>query len=193
MKITISLLLILILSFSAFGQTRKTSIKPKPTPTAETKIENTKIEPKEIKPTQKVIVEKANGDRLTGLFVGGDGNSITVDISGAKVQLSLSEISAIKFGEIPTVETKTVQAKTFLNFEGALIYKVGGVQPLARQEFYLLDNSAESVLANSGVSKLDGGNLSFLDNYAFALRGNGLTPQYTNLATRGTEEIKKTY
>ena len=37
-----------------------------------------------------------------------------------------------------------------VNLEAALIYKMGGVQPVARQEFYLLDKDLNEILTEQG-------------------------------------------
>ncbi len=187
MKILLSFALAFSFCYTSFGQVKRAVPKPPSKPN--------NVVVKEIKPTKKATIEKTNGDRLTGLFISGDTETIVIELSGAKLTIPLVEIALIKIGEekpqTPPPTTSETPKQTYVNFQGALIYKVGGVQPLARQEFYLLNDSAESVLADSGVSKLSNDNLSFLDHYALALRGNGLAPQYTNLAVRGTEEMNK--
>ncbi len=37
-----------------------------------------------------------------------------------------------------------------VNFEAAIVYKMGGVQPVARQEFYLLDKDLEEIFKEQG-------------------------------------------
>lgn len=173
---TLSPLFIILLAFSISAQVKKPLPKTTPVPVVE------------VNATQKVIVEKTNGDKLTGEFIGGSNESITIDLDGNKITIKLSDISILRFGDVPiTVETKTL--KTNLAIEAALIYNYGGVQPVASETFYLLDESAETILSNAKMQKFSSG-LSFLDNYAFALQGAGLTTQYTNYALKATAAIK---
>lgn len=52
---------------------------------------------------------------------------------------------------------RTLEAATgVLDIQAAVIYKMGGVQPVARETFYLLDSDLESVLRSAGL-KADGG------------------------------------
>ena len=138
---------VLLCSGLCFAQTKK----PVPKPTAISNIE-TKIV--ETKPTQKVVVEKTGGDRLTGLFVGGNEDSVTIDISGAKVKVPLSEIAVLSINPAaqaaPTFPAEK-PLKTSLFIEAALVYSYGGAQPVARNTFYLVDKSAESILAEAGL------------------------------------------
>lgn len=69
MKVYLSILTILIFALTVSGQKRRTPVRPIPTPS---KPDISIEQDKEIQPTQKVSVEKNNGDRLTGLFVSGD-------------------------------------------------------------------------------------------------------------------------
>lgn len=44
-----------------------------------------------------------------------------------------------------------VQDKSTLSIESAIVYKVGGVQPVARSRFFLLDKSAEDILKSANL------------------------------------------
>ena len=46
---------------------------------------------------------------------------------------------------------KLVQSKSTLSVEAAIIYKMGGVQPVARTKFYLLNRSAEEILKSANL------------------------------------------
>ncbi|HEY0658049.1 MAG TPA: hypothetical protein VGD05_06230 [Pyrinomonadaceae bacterium] len=50
-----------------------------------------------------MIVEKLNGDRLTGLLVGADSEIFTIQISGANLPVKLNEIKTVWFGEIAEI------------------------------------------------------------------------------------------
>jgi hypothetical protein len=114
MKTTITLLIILVFAFCAFGQVRRTPIKPKTTTTPEAKTEAP-----EAKPLQKVVVEKTNGDKLTGLFVSGNADSVTIEISGTKVPIGFTEIKAMWVGDAKP-EPPVIQAPT-INYAGEAI------------------------------------------------------------------------
>jgi len=45
---------------------------------------------------------------------------------------------------------KPFQSKSALNLEAAIVYKMGGVQPIARQEFYLLDRDLNEIFKEQG-------------------------------------------
>jgi hypothetical protein len=96
MKFLLTILITLLFALSSSAQTKKTVAKPKPTP-----VVPTKPTVEEAKPTQKVTIEKLNGDRLTGLFVGGDTESIIIEVSGTKLPFKITEISNLQFGESP--------------------------------------------------------------------------------------------
>lgn len=105
MKHFIIIITILICSTCIAGQTRKTTAKVAVKKPVEAEI---KKEP----PTQKVVVEKANGDKLTGLFVSADQNSVTINISDTNIPINLSEIKVIWIGEAkpepPVIQTPTI-------------------------------------------------------------------------------------
>ena len=93
--------IILIFVFGVSAQVRKAVVKPTPKPTPVPVVE--------APPTQKVIVEKTNGDKLTGLLVKADSETLTVQISETNLPVKFSEIKAVWFGEIPAqpvVDTK---------------------------------------------------------------------------------------
>jgi hypothetical protein len=54
------------------------------------------------------------------------------------------------------VPIPTPEEKASLNIEVAIIYNMGGAQPVAREKFYLLDSSAESIMKGSGMKVKEG-------------------------------------
>lgn len=114
---------------------------------------------------QKVVVEKMNGDRLSGYFNGATEKSVDIELSGSVVKIPVSEISVIKFNEAPE---STTGNSTKLQFEAAVIYKIGGVQPVARAEFYLLDKSVETILSEAGLKPRD--NVGLMATLGLAIR-----------------------
>ena len=140
------------------------------------------------KPSQKVVVEKTNGDRLTGLFVGGNTDSVTIEVSGANLQLKFDEIITLRFGEQPAQSTAPTASATSLTFEAAIVYLSGGAQPLARTEFILLDKSLDDILKDAGLTPMNG--LGYAASFGFAVKGNGIAPQYTNFAQKSGTAIK---
>ena len=130
------------------------------------------------------------------MFAGGNTESIKIQVSGTNIIIPFSEITAVRFSDEPAVTVNAEQApapqEILLNVEAALIYNYGGAQPVGRTKFYILDESAEVVLAAANLRKISA-NLSNLDNYAFALKGSGLSPEYTNFATGAVESLKSHY
>ena len=178
----LTLFLALLFCFApSFGQTKK--IIPKPT-----KIE-TPIIVEKTEPIQTVIIEKMNGDRLTGLFVSGDVDSITINISGSQVKISLSEIANVNVNAktVEKSETENRVIKPTLSIEAALVYSYGGAQPVARTTFYLLDESAEKILADAGMNT-GRSQTSFVDTYAMATIYS-LLPSQAKISAQGTAAI----
>lgn len=172
-------LFILIFTFSISAQIRKPVVKPTPAPIVEAK------------PTQKVIVEKNNGDKMTGLFVGGSAEAVTIDLDGSKITIKLSDILTLRFGDTPKpietpTEIKTV--RTTLSIEAALVYSYGGAQPISRTIFYLLDKSAEDILTEINLRGRSQ-NISVLDTYAMGIIYSALSDQAA-IALKGTQAIK---
>src|SRR5687768_13698898 len=97
MRKFIVLLIVALGTAAAYGQVTKGAAKPKPAPVA---VIAPAPKPKPI-PTQKVVVEKMNGDRLTGLFVEASSEKITVSISDAKIDIPFSGIASIRVNEAP--------------------------------------------------------------------------------------------
>lgn len=50
-------------------------------------------------PQISAIVEKFNGEKITGFFAGGDAEFIEIDSPATRVKIRVSEISLIRFGE----------------------------------------------------------------------------------------------
>ena len=102
------LLFILVFSFSVSGQAKRkpvstTANKPvpkvSPSPPTETTVE---IKQPVVEPAQKVVILKINGDKISGFFVGGDTEKITINFSGSTITVKLSEIQSLNFNETQT-------------------------------------------------------------------------------------------
>lgn len=143
-KISILLLIFVVLSFSALAQS-------------------------EAQPKQKVIVETKGGDKVTGLFISADSQSVVVEVSGAKITLNLADVAILRFDEKASAEnTQPSPNATKLSFEAAIVYRMGGAQPVARTNFVLLDKSLDDILRESGIT-VDRG-LTYASAYGFAVR-----------------------
>lgn len=126
-----------------------------------------KVEPV---PTQMVKVEKTNGDRLTGLFVGASAEKITINISESKIDIPMSDIASIRFNDpiAPIVIALPVPEVTTLAVEAAIVYKTGGAQPLARANMGLFDKSLTSTLSEAGVPTER--NMDYPTAFGFAMK-----------------------
>ena len=98
MKIHIALITIIVLSVAAFGQTKKpvkrpvkSTVKPK-IYTAVGVTESAETPPAT---AQKVYVMKTDGDYLYGIFIGGNGEFITIKTEDSTVTVKLDEIDKI--------------------------------------------------------------------------------------------------
>src|SRR5687768_409595 len=107
--------------------------------------------PKQPEPNVKVVVEKTNGDRLTGEFISASNTSISIEVSGTKINILLSEIALLRFNSATQSETTAV-VETSLSFEAALIYNYGGTQPVGRTSVYLLDKPLRDILTEAGLA-----------------------------------------
>ena len=196
MKLYTSFSLILILSFLGFGQTRKPAPKPisqpiiATAPTPKTDV----TDPAKI-PSQKVVVEKSNGDRLTGLFFSGDTDSIVIEVSGAKLPIMISEINSLRFGEAPAQSSATaseqsasVPESTSLSFEAALVYSYGGAQPVARADFILLNKSLTDILRDAGLQPER--NLDYPSTFALAMQYGSTNRNYQNFISIAASALK---
>lgn len=165
---TVSLVsfIFLVTVISNFAQVKKTAPTPKPSPSPLATLP-VKVEPV---PTQKVIVEKTNGDRLTGLFVGASSERITINISEAKIDIPMSEIASIRFNEptVPIVTATPAPEVTTLVVEAAIVYKTGGAQPLARANMALFDKSLTSILSEAGIPTER--NMDYPTTFGFAMK-----------------------
>jgi hypothetical protein len=151
MKILSVLIVAVLSTVAAAGQIKKPLAKARPTPVAAA----TPAPDPEPKPMQKVVVEKMNGDRLTGQFVTASTEKITIKISDAKVDVPFSEIALIRVNELPapiSAQPTPAPESTTLAIEAAIVYRSGGAQPLARADMALFDMSLTNMLIEAGVS-----------------------------------------
>lgn len=177
----LSIIFIVVLSFTVFGQTKTT--KPKTTTPKEAATLST--ETKEVKATQKVIVERTNGDKITGLFVSGDSESVTIEVSGTKIPMKLAEINNLRFGDetmvvnqpIPTAQTPN----NSLSIEAAIIYQSGQVMPVARTTFLLLDDDFISILKNAAVQPTQMTSKTYSDYSKAIFTDMGFAERYGSL------------
>lgn len=61
--------------------------------------------------------------------------------------------------------TPTPEEKATVNIEAAIIYNMGGAQPVAREHFYLLDTDLEAILRTAKVQK--SGNIDLIGSFGF--------------------------
>lgn len=166
MRKVIVLFVISLATTTAYGQVKKTPAKPKSVPNP---IATPAPKPE---PTQRVVVEKMNGDRLTGLFVAASTEKITVSISDAQIEIPLSEISSIRVNEAPAPvvvsQSAPVSEATTLAIEAAIVYRSGGAQPLARADMALFDMSLTNMLIEAGVSNEK--NLGYPATFGFMMQ-----------------------
>lgn len=158
MKI-LTIIFVLISSLSAFGQAKKTT--PKPTAKA--------IPSPTATPTQKIPIIEIGA-------ITNDGKAVILRSDGTW-QFNENAPAAI-----------SAPAKTSLSIEAAVIYSVGGAQPVARTDFALLDKSLDDILTDAGLTPMQG--VTLADSFGFALKGSGLTTAYTSFANRAVEAIK---
>jgi hypothetical protein len=68
--------------------------------------------------------------------------------------------------------SETGKAQSTLSMEAGLVYRSGDVKPVARNEFYLLDDDAEKILRDAGIKKkgrlTHWKEVSFVNSYAAA-------------------------
>ena len=168
-KITL-LLIFCTFTFIASGQKTTTKTKTSPSP-AEIKVA-------EKKASQLISVVKKNGDRLTGMFVGGDTESVTIEMSGAKIPIPLNEILNINIGTEPekpvesvtSVEQKQEESSTAnLFLEAAVVYRSGDVVPVTRTEFYLMDEDVISLCRKAGVNPTSSTQRTYSNDYSKAI------------------------
>jgi hypothetical protein len=162
-------LAVIVFTCQVMTQTKR----PVPKPLAPTKTDTPAA--KESQPSAKVVVEKLNGDRLTGLFVAGTTDSVVVEVSGARLTLPFSDISVIRFSDLSAAEKSTDTPKNTapdplaqLSFEAAVVYSYGGAQPLARVNVLLFDDSVDSILRAAGLQPEK--NISLMSTLGFAMK-----------------------
>lgn len=169
MKNILSIVLILIFAFSVFAQSQ-------PQPDVQSKT------------PQKVVIEKSNGDRLTGNFIGATQDFVTIELSGAKIRISLSDIDSITLNNtahkiLPTPVSETTAGT--LNFKVGIVYLSGGAQPVARSPVALLDKSVSDILTDAGLKPER--NLKLIETFAFASK---YPDQYKTFSAAAVDAIK---
>ncbi|HRH44674.1 MAG TPA: hypothetical protein PKY82_23760 [Pyrinomonadaceae bacterium] len=181
MKTFATILLILTFTLTLLGQNKPSSTLEK-------------------KATQKIVIEKINGDRLTGLFVGGNTETITIEISEAKLPIKISEVKAIWFGDVPEKVTEKstapVSETNNLSVEAAIIYRSGEVVPIARTTFYLIDDDVITIFKNAGITPTPTTSRiqkdytqAILSDIGFSAK-YGTLPEYQTFIAKWTEAIK---
>lgn len=125
------------------------------------------------KPTRRAVVQLITGESVAGLFVRADADTVKIEVAGSPLELKIENIESISFGERPTTPDAAgaaapSEAVGTLNLEAGLIYKMGGVQPVARSEFYLLDEDPSSLMTAAGLRPE--GVMGVLDVFSLAVR-----------------------
>lgn len=124
-------------------------------------------------PVALVVVSLVVGIALGGLGVWGVFRSLetpTAQSTPAPKPIVI-EKPAAPAAPPPIPETGDVE------IEAAIVYKVGGAQPVARASFHLLDASFDSVVRESGAG-LAIESMGAVDSYAFAARHPESHPGY---------------
>ena len=83
------------------------------------------------------------------------------------VSLSLTSVVNAQKKKVTTTKKTSVGAKGSLSVEAGLIYKSGDVKPVARVEFYLLDDDLENILKEAGVKDSTLSGIPRVKNFAF--------------------------
>jgi hypothetical protein len=65
--------------------------------------------------------------------------------------------------------------------KAAIVYKMGGAQPIARETFYLLDNDLEKILKDAGLQTGDSTSLAFMYGISLMSR-NGYMKDFAEKA-----------
>jgi hypothetical protein len=107
------------------------------------------------------------------------------------ITLTLSLTAYAQKGKKATVAKKSVIAsKGTLSIEAGIIFKNGDVKPVARTDFYLLDDDLETIIKNLGVEEkvLKGRDLPTLTQLAFWKQYQNL---YQDTFSKAMEAIEK--
>ena len=86
----------------------------------------------------------------------------------------------------PTPLPSPIEEKATVDIEAAVVYKMGGAQPLAREKFYLLDSDLESILKSAGLKSESSTGL--VATLGFAVQYPEQNPGFYN---RGMAAIRK--
>ncbi len=82
----------------------------------------------------------------------------------------------------PTITPSPTPAGALVRIEAAIIYKMGGAQPVAREKIYLLDKDLEAILNDAGLEAT--GDLSIISNLGFAVQYPSQRPGFYNTAMK---------
>jgi hypothetical protein len=86
----------------------------------------------------------------------------------------------------PVTQVQTPVPTGILNLEAALVYKMGGVQPVAREKFYLLDQDLEKILRESGMK--NNKNVGYIATFGLAIQ---YPDQYAGEKEKALSAIKR--
>lgn len=112
--------------------------------------------------------------------------NVVANVNGnAKEKISESSNTQAT-NSITQVQTPTPIPTGSLDLEAALVYKMGGVQPVAREKFYLLDQDLEKILRESGMKNEK--NLGYIATFGFTLR---YPDQYVGEKEKALSAIKR--
>lgn len=128
---------------------------------------------------RKAVLSMKEGDPISGLFIKADSTNAQLDVAGNVITVPTEKIASIDFAEKKETP-KPADETPSLAIEAAVIYSFGGVQPLARTEIALLDQSLIQILRDVG---LHGGDWDIEQNRAFRQR-NPTAPDFSRYSPR---------
>ena len=82
----------------------------------------------------------------------------------------------------PTITPSPTPAGAIVRIEAAIIYIMGGAQPIAREKIYLLDKDLAEILYDAGLEP--SGDLSIISNLGFAVKYPSQRPGFYTTAMK---------
>ena len=80
-----------------------------------------------------------------------------------------------------------------ITVKAAIVYKMGGAQPIARAPFYLLDDSLDNILSNAGFkAESSDGSVTFAFEYGMAATYHSESEQFKKMQAAIQPHIVKT-
>lgn len=110
---------------------------PEPSPTPDNK--------------RRAVLFLKEGDPVTGLFIKADSASVQVEVAGSVITVPIEKIASIDFAEKKAPSAVAVTQNPSLSIEAAIVYNMGGAQPVARTDLYVIDESLPKILRDAGI------------------------------------------